>query len=281
MADPAPDSKKPAYLVFDIETVADGDLVAKIRYPGWNLNAAQAVARYKDELLKEHGSDFVPYTFQVPIALAVAKVGKDFDLLDLVSLDEPQFRPHVIADQFWTGWMRHECPAFVTFNGRTFDIPVMEQSAFRYGIPVPQWFKTKGPSYEQPRNRFCDKWHIDLQELLTNYGATRYTGGLNLAANLLGKPGKGEIDGSQVQEYFNKGRLQEISDYCRCDVLDTYFVFLRTRVLAGELTLQREQALVAGAKKWVEGRADSCQAYRTYLSRWGDWVNPRDPKPTA
>lgn len=268
-------TKKTAYLVFDVETVADGELIARIRYPGWGFDAAKAITRYKDELLKDHGNDFVPYTYQVPTAIVVATVGKDFDLIDLVALDEPQFRPHVIVDQFWTGWMRNDKPAFVTFNGRTFDLPVMEQCAFRYGIPVPDWFRTKVALYEQPRYRFNDRFHIDLQECLTNYGATRYTGGLNLAAQLLGKPGKGEIDGSQVQDYFNQGRLQEISDYCRCDVLDTYFVFLRTRVLTGELTLQREQAIVANAKKWLEARVDTNQAYKTYLSRWGDWKNPR------
>jgi hypothetical protein len=26
--------RKPAFLVFDIETIADGDLVSRIRYPG-------------------------------------------------------------------------------------------------------------------------------------------------------------------------------------------------------------------------------------------------------
>ena len=44
---------KPAvrYLVFDIESVADGDLVSKIRYSGQGLSAAEAVRRYRDELM--------------------------------------------------------------------------------------------------------------------------------------------------------------------------------------------------------------------------------------
>ena len=54
------------------------------------------------------------------------------------------------------------------------------------------------------------------------------TGGLNLVANLLGKPGKMDVQGDMVQDMYNAGRLADINDYCRCDVLDTYFVFLRT-----------------------------------------------------
>ncbi len=40
-----------------------------------------------------------------------------------------------------------------------------------------------------------------------------------------------DVKGEQVQELFNAGKLREISDYCRCDVLDTYFVFLRAMVM--------------------------------------------------
>ena len=35
------------YLVFDIEAIADGDLVSKIRYPGEGLSAPEAIARYR------------------------------------------------------------------------------------------------------------------------------------------------------------------------------------------------------------------------------------------
>jgi hypothetical protein len=56
-------------------------------------------------------------------------------------------------------------------------------------------------------------------------------------------------------------------------VLDTYFVFLRTRVLVGQISLDDEQKLIAATKSWLEERADVA-AYRLYLDRWGDWKNP-------
>jgi predicted PolB exonuclease-like 3'-5' exonuclease len=97
---------------------------------------------------------------------------------------------------------------------------------------------------------------------------------LNLAANILGKPGKMDVQGDMVQDMFDAGRLAEINDYCRCDVLDTYFVFLRTRVLTGQLTLEAEQQLIAQTKQWLEGKAGGSAAFRTYLEHWGDWRNP-------
>ncbi len=199
------------YLVFDLESVADAALVAKLRYPGEQIEPATAVRRYRDELLAKYETDFIPYTFQVPVSVVVAKVAADFSLVDLVALDEPEFRPHVITEHFWRGWEAYRRPTLVSFNGRTFDVPLLELAAFRFGLSLPGWFSgTK--AYEQPRNRYNSEAHLDLHDVLTNHGASRFNGGLNLAANLLGKPGKMDVQGYMVQDLWNEGRLAEIND---------------------------------------------------------------------
>ena len=179
------------YLVFDIESVADaavGGQASLCRRGA--IDPAEAVRRYRDELMEKYESDFIPYSFQMPISVVVGKVTADFRLEDVVVLDEPQFRPHVITENFWRGWEKYRRPTLVSFNGRGFDLPLLELAAFRYGMSVPGWFQAAGKSFDQPRNRYNTAAHIDLCELLTNFGSTRFTGGLNLAANLLGKPGK-------------------------------------------------------------------------------------------
>ncbi|MGD0518950.1 MAG: 3'-5' exonuclease [Thermoguttaceae bacterium] len=262
------------YLVFDTESVADAELVAKLRYAGQSLSPAEAVRRYRDELMQKYESDFIPYSFQLPISVAVGKVSADFRLEDVVVLDEPQFRPHVITENFWRGWEKYRRPTLVSFNGRGFDLPLLELAAFRYGISVPGWFQSAGKSFDQPRSRYNIAAHIDLCELLTNFGSTRMTGGLNLAANLLGKPGKMDVQGDMVQDMYDAGRLADINNYCRCDVLDTYFVFLRTRVLLGQLDLGAERQIISDTKTWLETKAQDIPAFRLYLDHWGDWPNP-------
>lgn len=263
------------YFVFDVETVADGELVSKLRYPGEGLAPVEAIARFRQELLEKYDSDFIPYTYQLPVSVAVAKVTADFRLVDVVVLDAPEYRPHVITQLFWRGWEAYRHPTLVTYNGRTFDMPLLELAAFRFGLSLPSWFDTAGGrAYQQPRNRYNSETHLDLLDLMTNYGASRFSGGLNLAANLLGKPGKMEIEGFMVQDLYNAGRLQEINDYCRCDVLDTYFVFLRSRVLTGRLDLETEQQIIADTKDWLQQQAEQVPAYTIYLERWGDWQNP-------
>lgn len=263
------------YFLFDVESVADGDLISRVRYPSQDLTPEKAIETYRAERLEQTGSDFIPYTHQIPVSVVVAKVKDDFSLVDLVTLDEPEFRPHVITQHFWKGWQRYRYPTLVTFNGRTFDVPLMELAAFRYGIGIPEWFDGFGPkNYEKPRNRFNTSAHLDLQDLLTNFSATRFNGGLNLAAMVVGKPGKMEVQGHMVQDLYNEGRIADINEYCKCDVLDTYFVFLRSRVLTGKLELERELELVAETKKWLEERADESEAYASYLDQWDEWQNP-------
>ncbi len=271
------------YLVFDVESVADGDLIVRSRYAGTQLTPQQAIRRFRQELLTSSGRDFIPYTFHIPVAIVIAKVRADFTLEDIVSLDAPQHRPHVMTRHFWLGWERYSEPTWVTFNGRTFDLPLMEHAAFRYGVSVPKWFNVQGRSYDQRRNRYNLGSHIDLQEILTNFGATWFRGGLNLAATILGKPGKMDVQGDMVYDLYRQGKLEEISEYCRCDVLDSYFVFLRTMLLTGQLTLDQEQDLVARAKRMLEEQADQHSGYRLYLDRWGDWPNPwvEDPSGAA
>lgn len=265
-------AEKIAHLIFDVESVADGELISKVRYPGANLSGEEAIATYQDELMEQRGTTFIPHTFQIPVAVVIAKVAKDLSLIDVVSLDEGKYRPHVITENFWRGWELYQHPQWVTFNGRSFDMPLMELAAFRFGVSIPNWFKSEG--YRAPRNRYNTEAHLDLQDVLTNFGAARCNGGLNLVAQLLGKPGKMDLTGDQVQQQHDQGNQEAISDYCRCDVLDTYFVFLRTQVLMGKISIEEELELVEAARGWIDERAETSESYRHYLEQWTGWQNP-------
>jgi len=263
-----------AYFVFDIESVADGALVSRLKYPGAHLEPQQAIAKYRAELLAENGKDFIPYTFQLPVSLVIAKVAHDYRLIELVVLDEAQSRSAEIVKLFWDGWQKYQRPRLISFNGRGFDMPLLELCAFRYGLSIPDWFAEDKRSFDQPRNRYNTWSHFDLHEWLTNNGASRFNGGLSLAANLIGKPGKMDVAGHMVQDLWDAGKTAEIHDYCRGDVLDTYFVFLRSRVVAGELDLKEEHAIIEDARTWIEEQATRSPGMARYLAAWGDWKSP-------
>jgi predicted PolB exonuclease-like 3'-5' exonuclease len=270
-ADPA---GTPAFLILDTESVPDGKLLAKVRYAADNLIPEDAVQRAQAEARDRSvsGSDFVPVSFHYPVAACILRAGADFGLQGLTCLDAPLFRPRRIVEQFWSGMAAYkekykERIKLVTFNGRGFDLPLLELAAFRYGCSGRDYFQSS-------RNRLGGG-HLDLMDWLTNYGAVRVSGGLDLLSKLLGKPGKMEVNGERVYRMHLEGRAQEINDYCMFDTLDTYFVFLRTRVMTGELTLEQEHILVMRAKAWLAAKAAQVPALQQYLDSWGDW----DPWP--
>lgn len=252
-----------AFLIFDTESIPDGRLIQRVKYPEEELDAEAAIARAQDEAraASNTGSDFLPVSFQIPVAISVLRVADDFSIQALTCLDAPQFRTEEMVRQFWKG-VCHYQPRLVTFNGRGFDLPLLELAAFRYGIPARDY-------YQASRNRYNGN-HVDLFDWLSNYGAARLHGGLNLLAKLLGKPGKMDVDGSQVYRMYREGRLRDINDYCLFDVLDTYFVFLRSRVLIGALTLEQERFLVQRARAFITARTADTPILRRYLDAWED-----------
>lgn len=265
----ASDGPATAFLILDTESVPDGRLLSKVKYPGEDLTPEEAIARAQAEAREasRDGSDFLPVSFQYPIAVCVLRVAADFTLQALACLDAPDYRPREIVRKFWLGVSRYR-PKLVTFNGRGFDLPLLELAAFRWGYSVRDHFYNS-------RNRYNGN-HIDMCDWMSNYGACRLTGGLNLLAKMLGKPGKMEVAGDQVYGMWREGRLQEINDYCMFDTLDTYFVFLRTRVLLGELPLSEEAALVRRARVWLTAKVADFPALRQYLDHFSAW-DPSDP----
>lgn len=251
-----------AFLVVDTESVPDGRLLSAVKYAGENLTPDAAIARARDEARENSwsGSDFLPVSFQVPVAACVLRVGPDFSLINFKCLDDPHFRPREIVNQFWFG-VSHYKAKLVTFNGRGFDLPLMELAAFRHGISARDHYLARD-RYRGP---------IDLMDWFTNFGACKLAGGLNLLAKLLGKPGKMDVTGDRVYELHREGKFQEINDYCLCDTLDTYFVFLRTRILTGDINLEQEAELVGKAKELLATKANELPGLRRYLDNWTDF----------
>jgi predicted PolB exonuclease-like 3'-5' exonuclease len=244
--------------------VPDGRLLSAVRYPGESLSPEEAIERARAEARESSwsGSDFIPVTFHVPVSACMLRVGPDFTLLNFKCLDEPLFRPREIVNQFWFG-VTHYKAKLVTFNGRGFDLPLMELAAFRHGISARDHYLARD-RYRGP---------IDLMDWFTNFGACKLAGGLNLLAKLLGKPGKMDVSGEHVYQLHRDGKVQEINDYCLCDTLDTYFVFLRTRILTGDINLEQEAELIAKAKDLLRSKAGEYPVLTRYLANWTDFAS--------
>jgi predicted PolB exonuclease-like 3'-5' exonuclease len=140
--------------------------------------------------------------------------------------------------QDFSRWVGRAHPLLVTYNGRSFDMPVIAMRALCHGVPLAWYYRERGLRY-----RYSEEGHLDLCDWLADHGATR-SSRLDVIARLIGLPGKTGADGSQVEGLFLGGQLAEIQKYCLADVSQTALLFLRFRLLQGGLTPERYQARV-------------------------------------
>lgn len=106
----------------------------------------------------------------------------------------------------------------IGFNILGFDLPMITLRAMKHSIPIPPILRTYGVKPWDMTDRF-----LDLMQVMKITG-TRY---YNLAdiCLLLGIPTpKTDMDGSQVQQFYNEGRLEEIQQYCSKDVEASYLL---------------------------------------------------------
>src|SRR5438445_542110 len=68
------ENKDPSYLIFDSESVPDGRLVRLVKYPKENISDAEAIQRAQVEAHERYGTDFLPVSFQIPVAICVIRV---------------------------------------------------------------------------------------------------------------------------------------------------------------------------------------------------------------
>jgi 3'-5' exonuclease len=138
-------------------------------------------------------------------------------------------------------------PQLITFNGHSFDLPVLRYRAMvnrisATGLQVRQYF-----------HRYTDD-ALDLCDVLGSY----VPGGkvkLDEVSKILGLTGKPEgVDGSRVEEMILAGQIEEVARYCESDVLNTYRVWLVYELFRGAITTEELDWSEAQIRDFVSSR---------------------------
>lgn len=238
-----------SFAIFDIETRIDKALIREVMYPHEDLADEEAYQRFRQQLVdeREGRSDFIPVAFHIPITIVIGNVTSNRILTAVETLCEESYSEEGIVREFWRRVERFP-GTLVTFNGRNFDLPVLELQALRYGCQAPRYFNEKyGHRY-----RYSEEGHYDLLDFLTNAGAHRLRGGFHLLTKLIGLPGKTWMNGAKIQRLWEEGQLAQIQMYCRQDVIQTYGLFLRIELMRGRLTPQAYQAALQTAAPFLQ-----------------------------
>ena len=126
------------HAIFDIETRIDKRLVNENQFRGRGLSDEAAFEELRSEILERRGTDFFPLSFHVPISIAVGSV-EDHVLHTVEMLAAEDYSEERLVRVFWDRVERFK-GCLVSFNGRQFDLPVLELQALRYGCAAPSYF---------------------------------------------------------------------------------------------------------------------------------------------
>jgi len=263
------------YLVFDIETRVDKDLVKQVYDTENCLTLDQAYDFARDETQKKTGSDFFSIPFHIPLAVSTLQADEKYRIRSIGCFGADRFSEVEIVSRFWQTF--ETAQTLVTFNGRGFDLPVLEMQALKHGLALPRYFAAGQSRGTYRGSRYNDLYHIDLCDFLSNFGATYRRSSLDLLAKLIGLPGKYTIAGEDVEYLYRQGRQKEINQYCVTDVLQTFLLFLRVELLRGKLDKAGYDSALAAAREDLNQRASSAGAdnfLQGFLQRWNYAAKP-------
>ncbi len=261
--------------VFDIETVPDTDAAPNLT----GIESADVIKRRA--AIEQYHLDITdgknafprqPFHKVVAISFLEAEIERDgqmegYLLKDLRSGGEAGFDEEKLLQGFFT-YLERQKPRLVSFNGRTFDLPVLKYRAMVHGISAP-WLHKSGDKWNSYGYRYATDWHCDLLDVLSDFGASARVK-LNEVCAAFGFAGKFGVDGSMVAGMIDDGKIEDVRNYCETDVLNTYLVYLRWQLHTGTLNKAGYNACVADLVSFIDTEKETRPYLGEFMNAWGD-----------
>ena len=254
-------------LVFDIETVPDVAGIRKLHNVSAEVPDSDVAAMAFQLKRQRTGNDFLPLHLQRVVAISCALSDEEtFRVWSLGAGDEEGSEAQIIQ-RFFDGIEKYT-PQLVSWNGSGFDLPVLHYRGLIHAVRAPRYWDTGDDDREFRYNNYISRYHMrhcDVMDLLSLYQG-RAVAPLDEIAQLLGLPGKLGMDGSQVWDAYQAGRLADIRNYCETDVVNTYLVFLRFQAMRGAITADQHAARCVLVRETL-GRSNDPH-WQEFLAHW-------------
>jgi predicted PolB exonuclease-like 3'-5' exonuclease len=232
-------------LVWDIETVPDLSALARVH---------GKVKMTPNEAREALGGQFpkLPVHQIICIGAMIASRPNADSEWSIDSLGAPHISERSEADLISSFVERIASlrPQLVTYNGGTFDLPVLRFRAMLHRVSAP------GLHARSYFSRFGED-SLDLCDVLASYVPQAKIGldFLCKSLSLTGKPSN--ISGAEVERFFLSGRVQEIADYCEIDVVNTFRIWLLYELFRGHLSKRSWEASEGNLQAFLHQRAAS------------------------
>ena len=252
-------------LVFDLETIPD--IVGLRRLNGWSDDVPDSEVAIRAFAARKEvtGSDFLPlHLHRVAVVGCVFRDDQGFRVKCLGQEDDPE--PALLAGFFKT--IERYTPKLISWNGSGFDLPVLHYRSRIPSVAAPRYWDMGEEDRDFKYNNYLSRYHtrhLDLMDVLAKYNG-RGNAPLDDLSKLCGFPGKLGMDGSQVWQAWSEGRGSEVRAYCQTDVVNTWLVSCRVRLLRGELDTKSYDAEIQLVRSTLEQSTEP--HWVEYLAAW-------------
>ena len=222
-------------LAFDIETIPDTELAAKL-FDLKDLSPEDQLRALRVKRVEKTGnSDFFAHHMHRIIAISAALRSRDG--FKIWTLGEPDSSEAELLERFFRGLDRFD-PVLISWNGTGFDLPVIHYRSLLHSVTSSRYWEVgendRSFRYNNYSNRF--HWrHIDLMDVLAGFQG-RASAPLHEIAMMLDLPGKIGMNGGDVWDAYIGNHIDTIRNYCETDVLNTYLIYLRFERIRGNLS---------------------------------------------
>jgi uncharacterized protein YprB with RNaseH-like and TPR domain len=207
-------------VVVDCEAVAIADIERFIQ-PARNLKDPAKIAASIAERAEMAAT--YPWTARI-VALGWCH---ETDEVPVVRTCNHESFERTVLREFWSVvWNGHTVERLVTFNGRRYDLPMLQARSMLLGVPCPELNLDR---YRSP--------HVDLMDRLTWHG-TLDARSLKFFAQIFGLNVDDAFSGALVAELVATGNWDAVIKHCQSDV-DL------TRQLAERMGVMRPRPVVA------------------------------------
>lgn len=203
------------YRIFDIETILEDWFVPQC-----------------DPDLVLSQVDFTPPATHRLASISWMDVRGDYTVSDIQVMNCLGEREVSVLNAFMT--LLQDRSILVTWNGRRFDVPLLVYRCYAHKIQIPEYYRNYHNNFDT---------HLDLMEFFSDRGRVKFSK-MDHLAKLAGLPGKMDMVGADVAFSVAEGKIKEVMVYNVTDVLQTYVIFLRARLLGGRFSSEYYDSLV-------------------------------------
>lgn len=258
--------------VFDIETIPDTNAAKRLldlQTDDKNLlregltNYHLKITDGKNSFLRQ------PFWQVVSISFLEAEIVRDFGGQEFYQIKDIRSGGDLVSTEadLVRGFFSHlkkNLSRLVSFNGKSFDLPVLKYAAMKHEVEAAWLYKT-GDKWNNYNQKFSLDWHCDLADAFSDFGASAKVK-MNELCAAFGLPGKIGVDGSQVMQMFDDGKLQEIRNYCETDVINTYLLYLTYQHHNGSMSKESFVKCKKNLKEFLENQSKNKPHFAEFLS---------------